>query len=481
MKECLLIGDAEQDTPLHLCAKQLLKGGKRKFFSHTLDKMISKSQEMHGLTTKVLNAVNKDGSTVLHILACNDAAIIQLRTAVEAGADPELKNNDGLTALEVAVNFGNFKTIYYLRKGAINHNNRERKKKENPKYLDKNVFDCGSPLGSSVATEHGTTESEDETYTLSTSGTRKPAVSSSSFNNTTNEGVDIIGNEATDIDYNLHATVVHGCATSSSDNDINSDINNTSSNNHEKSPQNRDSHLQSPSAIENGPTVAEVGSQSATTQPPKTRRGRTHKSKLSNSSPTKSNDSSINSVNTIAAAKSHKNSPQTLDSHFQFPSPIDIGATAAEVVSESTSTQQLKSSRGGPSKSKMLDSSQTKEAGDINLHGTSCPDAFNVGCNDSSRQSDHGNDESNVSSTRESNVNFTLNSSQDNTPGDLHNSLSCTDDTLSLENNRAQIGKETEDGRPCNDSCNNDVTHPRNGNILIMKEIWQLEYTYSNH
>lgn len=174
MKECLMVGDADQDTPLHLCAKQLLKCAKREFFSQTLEKMISKAEEMPGQTTKILDAVNKDGCTILHILSSSDSAIIQLRKALEAGADPEIRNKKGLSALEVAVNNGNNKSIKALREVTINKNERERKKKENPKYLDKDTFFCDSPLESPTSTEQELSDSSYEVR-FSTPTSTKPS------------------------------------------------------------------------------------------------------------------------------------------------------------------------------------------------------------------------------------------------------------------------------------------------------------------
>ena len=163
MKDCLIIGDADQDTPLHVCAKQLLKGGRRDFFGQTLERMITKAQEMQGMTTKILDAENRDGNTIMHILARSDCAIIQLRKALEAGGSTDIRSKSGLTPLEVAVNYGNNKSIKLLREKSINNNwERERRKKENQKYLDRNTFVCESPIESPSNTSHSATDSEDE-------------------------------------------------------------------------------------------------------------------------------------------------------------------------------------------------------------------------------------------------------------------------------------------------------------------------------
>ncbi|KAL9983061.1 hypothetical protein ACROYT_G005188 [Oculina patagonica] len=110
LKEALLIKDeAHGDTPLHTAANMLVNGDhKPNFFLSCVEVIVNKGKKMGDYSDAILNAVNNDGETVLHILARGEKHKVEyctqaIRSLIVAGADRSIRNNDGQTALDIAL------------------------------------------------------------------------------------------------------------------------------------------------------------------------------------------------------------------------------------------------------------------------------------------------------------------------------------------------------------------------------------------
>lgn len=110
LKEALLIKDeAHGDTPFHTAASMLVNGDhKPNFFLSCVEVIINKGKKMGDYSDTILNAVNNDGETVLHILARGEKHKVEyctqaIRSLIVAGADRSIRNNDGQTALDIAL------------------------------------------------------------------------------------------------------------------------------------------------------------------------------------------------------------------------------------------------------------------------------------------------------------------------------------------------------------------------------------------
>ena len=110
LKEALLIKDeAHGETPLHTAANMLVNGDhKPNFFLACVEVIVNKGKKMGDYSDAILNAVNNSGETVLHILARGERQKVEyctqaIRSLIVAGADRSIRNNDGQTALDIAL------------------------------------------------------------------------------------------------------------------------------------------------------------------------------------------------------------------------------------------------------------------------------------------------------------------------------------------------------------------------------------------
>lgn len=118
LKEALLIKDeAHEDTPLHTAAKMLVNGDhKPNFFLSCVEVIVNKGKKMGDYADAILNAVNIAGETVLHILARGEKHKVEyctqaIRSLIVAGADRSTRNNEGQTALDIALNASGSESI----------------------------------------------------------------------------------------------------------------------------------------------------------------------------------------------------------------------------------------------------------------------------------------------------------------------------------------------------------------------------------
>ena len=106
----LFVQDDNGNTPLHSCAvyiTTILTGAQSLFYRMALRKMISKVVDMEerGLSkTDGLNIRNKEGKTILHILASSklEYCVELVGLLLECGADPEIRNFEGKSVSDVA-------------------------------------------------------------------------------------------------------------------------------------------------------------------------------------------------------------------------------------------------------------------------------------------------------------------------------------------------------------------------------------------
>ncbi|EDO42782.1 predicted protein [Nematostella vectensis] len=110
LKEALIIKDeAHGETPLHTASGMLVNGDhKPNFFETCIELIVRHAKRMPECLSAIVNAVNDDGDTALHILACGERHKIEfccqaIRTLVNAGADRSIRNNEGKTALDIAL------------------------------------------------------------------------------------------------------------------------------------------------------------------------------------------------------------------------------------------------------------------------------------------------------------------------------------------------------------------------------------------
>ena len=113
LKETLLIKDeAHGETPLHTAANMLVNGDhKPNFFLSCCEVIVNKGKKMGDYADATLNSVNDSGETALHILARGERHKVEyctqaIRTLIVSGADRSIRNNDGQTALDIALAAG---------------------------------------------------------------------------------------------------------------------------------------------------------------------------------------------------------------------------------------------------------------------------------------------------------------------------------------------------------------------------------------
>lgn len=113
LKEALLIKDeTRENTPFHTAASMLVNGDhKPNFFLSCVEVIINKGKKMGDYSDIILNAVNNEGETVLHILARGEKHKVEyctlaIRSLIVAGADRSIRNNEGQTALDIALAIG---------------------------------------------------------------------------------------------------------------------------------------------------------------------------------------------------------------------------------------------------------------------------------------------------------------------------------------------------------------------------------------
>lgn len=113
LKETLHVKDeAHGETPLHTAAGMLVNGDhKPNFFQTCVELIVKQARKMGDQCPGILNAVNDDGDTALHILSCGERHKIEfccqaIRTLIIAGADRSIRNNVGKTSLDIALSRG---------------------------------------------------------------------------------------------------------------------------------------------------------------------------------------------------------------------------------------------------------------------------------------------------------------------------------------------------------------------------------------
>jgi len=106
----LLIVDDNKNTPCHTCAimcnetaNHSLKAVIRKAFEIMIDKIIE-MQKNGSATEDALNIRNREKKTLLHILAVSGSEdwIPIIRKLLQNGADPEMRNYDGKSPIDIA-------------------------------------------------------------------------------------------------------------------------------------------------------------------------------------------------------------------------------------------------------------------------------------------------------------------------------------------------------------------------------------------
>ena len=106
----LLIIDDNKNTPCHTCAimcneafDHSLKAVIRKAFEIMIDKIIE-MQKNGSATANALNIRNRENKTLLHLLAASGSEdwVPIIRKLLENGADPEMRNFDGKSPIDIA-------------------------------------------------------------------------------------------------------------------------------------------------------------------------------------------------------------------------------------------------------------------------------------------------------------------------------------------------------------------------------------------
>ena len=110
LKDCLLLKDeANGDTPLHTAAGMLVNAEhKPNFFVSCIEIIVFQAKKQAEYTDAILNGINNDGETALHILARGekqkvDPCCLAVKSLITAGADRSTRNNEGQTALDIAL------------------------------------------------------------------------------------------------------------------------------------------------------------------------------------------------------------------------------------------------------------------------------------------------------------------------------------------------------------------------------------------
>ena len=101
--------EAHGETPLHTAANMLVHGEhKPNFFLSCCEVIVNKGKKMGDYADAILNSVNDSGETALHVLARGERHKVEyctqaIRTLIVAGADRSIRNNEGQTALDIAL------------------------------------------------------------------------------------------------------------------------------------------------------------------------------------------------------------------------------------------------------------------------------------------------------------------------------------------------------------------------------------------
>lgn len=113
LKETLMVRDeAHGESAVHTAAGMLVSGEhKPNFFLSCIEVMVKQAKRMTNYTESILNAVNDDGETALHMLARGEKNKVDyccqaIRCLIVSGADRSIRNNDGQTALDIALGNG---------------------------------------------------------------------------------------------------------------------------------------------------------------------------------------------------------------------------------------------------------------------------------------------------------------------------------------------------------------------------------------
>ena len=115
LTQCISMADSvNQDTPLHTAATMLLNADSRLvFFQTAIEVMVSRAHELpDSQRSSILDAKNIDGDTCLHILAAatekmkSDYSCQCINALLRAGADKTMKNANGQTPLDIAMQKG---------------------------------------------------------------------------------------------------------------------------------------------------------------------------------------------------------------------------------------------------------------------------------------------------------------------------------------------------------------------------------------
>ena len=113
LKDTLLMKDeARGETPIHSVAWMLVNGDhKPNFFLSCIEVVVKEAKKMTDRSDIILNAVNDEGETALHILARAEKHKIDystqaIRCLIRNGSDRSIRNNDGQTALDIALGNG---------------------------------------------------------------------------------------------------------------------------------------------------------------------------------------------------------------------------------------------------------------------------------------------------------------------------------------------------------------------------------------
>ena len=123
LKNLLPIKDEENgNIPLHTAAKLLVNERSSSFFLGCFEVIIKRCKKMgNSVLDDVLNSTNNFGETALHILARGSEKKVEscteaIQMLIAAGARSDIRNNKGLTALDIAARFKNKPITRELRK-----------------------------------------------------------------------------------------------------------------------------------------------------------------------------------------------------------------------------------------------------------------------------------------------------------------------------------------------------------------------------
>lgn len=105
LKSCLNFINDSSETPLHICASNLLSASKKNvlFWRSIFKKMINLITDLN--LDDILDSKDQDGNTILHILSKNDSFLDLVGILLSAGADLRLKNIEKESPVDVAKSF----------------------------------------------------------------------------------------------------------------------------------------------------------------------------------------------------------------------------------------------------------------------------------------------------------------------------------------------------------------------------------------